>query len=183
MKENRTKFLADIDKLREKIVRPEGFLNRLFDYHYYAFSGELQTDYYEKVRYEYLQVLMTLPARDILNFMLFSNAGWVFNINVFNYGFGGLGISPQGLWSESSDLWHQYTSENTEIFKRIDNIRQELQKKYRNKPRVRLLANRYESDMDVLRTKAHAILQVQVEFIQNTYKNKQGKTKIPGSTT
>lgn len=179
LKKNRIKFLADIDKLREKIVRPEGFLNRLFNYHYYAFSGELQTDYYEKVRYEYLQVLMALPARDILNFMLFSNAGWVFNINVFNYGRGGLGISPQGLWGESSDLWHQYTSENTEIFKRIDNIRQKLQKRYQDKPRVRPLAKYYESDMDILRMNAHVILKAQVEFIQNAYKNKQGETGIP----
>lgn len=179
LEENKKKFLADIDKLREKVIHPQSFLLHLLNYHEYAFSGELQTSYYEQVRYEYLQVLMAVPARDILNFMLFSNAGWVFNINVFNYGFGGLGISPQGLWGESDDLWHQYTSENTEIFKRIDNIRQKLQKKYQDKPRVRLLANRYESDMDILRTKAHAILQAQAEFIQNAYKNKQGKTEIP----
>lgn len=176
---NRTAFLEDIEELKQTVISPEGFLNRLFNYHYNAFSGELQTDYWGKVRYEFLQELMELPAQDILNLMLMSNGKWVFDNTLFGESSGSLGISNAGTWGASSDLYHKYASRNTAIYKEINRINCELREEYQNKPRVRPLANLYETDMDILRAKAHAILQTQIEFIQNIYSDKKGEIEMP----
>lgn len=177
LEENRTKFLADIDKLREKVIRPKGFLNHLFNFHCYAVNGELQTNYDEKVRYEALQRMLTLPAKDILNFMLFASGIEVFNHQILQGLSGGLGFFSTYITAE--DVWNKYASENKGIFEKMSDIGRELRKKYQNKTRVRRLANCYESDMDILRTEARMILQAQIEYLQSTYKNKQGKTEIP----